>query len=67
MQTVAEPVQEARREETKQEARREETKLDRRYGKIGISALLAALPYQTEAKNPEYAPAVPSIIPSDAA
>jgi len=57
MQNVAEPIQ---------EARREETRLDRRYGKIGISALVAALRYQSEAKNPAYAPAAPSIVPADA-
>ena len=33
--------------------------LDRRYGKIGISAVAAALPYQSDAKNPAYAPVVP--------
>ena len=33
--------------------------LDGRDGKIGISAVAAALPYQSEAKNPAYAPAVP--------
>ena len=30
--------------------------LDRRYGAIGISAVAAALRYQSEAKNPAYAP-----------
>ena len=30
--------------------------LDQRYGKIGILAVAAALPYQSEAKNPAYAP-----------
>ncbi len=33
--------------------------LDGRYGKIGISAVAAALPYQSDAKNPAYAPVVP--------
>ena len=33
--------------------------LDGRYGKIGISAVAAALPYQSGTKNPAYAP-VPS-------
>ena len=33
--------------------------LDSRYGKIGISAVAAALHYQSEAKNPAYAPVVP--------
>ena len=35
--------------------------LDSRYGAIGISALAAALHYQSEAKNPAYAPVVPRI------
>jgi len=30
--------------------------LDRCYGKIGISAVAAALPYQSDAKNLAYAP-----------
>jgi len=38
--------------------RREEPNLDSRYGEIGISAVAAALPYQSEVKNPAYAPAV---------
>lgn len=33
--------------------------LDRCYGKIGISAVAAALPYQSDAKNLAYAPVVP--------
>jgi len=33
--------------------------LDCRYGKIGISAVAAAMRYQSEPKNPAYAPAVP--------
>jgi len=32
--------------------------LDRRYGAIGISAVAAALRYQSEVKNPAYAPVV---------
>ena len=32
--------------------------LDRRYGRIGISAVAAALPYQSEAKNPAYSPVI---------
>jgi hypothetical protein len=36
--------------------RRAATNLDRHYREIGISALAAALPYQSEAKNPAYAP-----------
>ena len=33
--------------------------LDCRYGKIGISAVAAAMRYQSERKNMAYAPAVP--------
>ena len=40
------------------EQRRERAELDARYGKIGISAVAAALRYRGEAKNPAYAPAV---------
>jgi hypothetical protein len=40
------------------EQRRERTELDARFGKIGISAVAAALRYPSEAKNPAYAPAV---------
>jgi len=39
------------------EQRRERAELDTRFGKIGISAVAAALRYQSEAKNPAYAPA----------
>jgi hypothetical protein len=39
-------------------ARRKEPNLDSRYGEIGISAVAAALQYQSEVKNPAYAPAV---------
>jgi hypothetical protein len=35
---------------------RNEPNLDSRYGEIGISAVAAALQYQSEAKNPAYAP-----------
>jgi hypothetical protein len=35
---------------------REDAHLDGRYGKIGIPAVAAALPYQSDAKNPAYAP-----------
>jgi hypothetical protein len=31
--------------------------LDRRYGAIGISAVAAAVRYQSDGKNPAYAPA----------
>jgi hypothetical protein len=37
---------------------RQGAELDRRYGSIGISAVAAAVRYQSEAKNPAYAPAV---------
>jgi hypothetical protein len=38
---------------------RDDSNLDRRYGKIGIPAVAAALRYQSDAKNPKYAPVVP--------
>ena len=37
---------------------RDESSLDSRYGEIGISAVAAALQYQSEVKNPAYAPVV---------
>jgi hypothetical protein len=40
-------------------AKPEVPSLDCRYGKIGISAVAAAMRYQSEPKNPAYAPAVP--------
>jgi hypothetical protein len=46
---------ESRRATTEQ--RRERAELDARYGKIGISAVAAALRYGGDAKNPAYAPA----------
>lgn len=33
--------------------------LDARYGRIGISAVAAAVRYQNECKNPAYAPVAP--------
>jgi hypothetical protein len=36
---------------------REHPDLDRRYGAIGISAVAAAVRYQSDGKNPAYAPA----------
>jgi hypothetical protein len=39
-----------------QNTRRKETSLDSRYGEIGIPAVAAALRYQSEGKNPAYAP-----------
>ena len=35
---------------------REDNRLDRRYGRIGIPAVAAAVAYQSEVKNPAYAP-----------
>ena len=46
---------------SKQNAGRAEPNLDSRYGQIGISAVAAAMQYQSEAKNPAYAPAVHEI------
>ena len=43
---------------SKNNACRVESNLDSRYGQIGISAVAAALPYQSDVKNPAYAPAV---------
>ena len=40
--------------------RRERAELDARYGKIGISAVAAALRYRSDSKNPVYAPAPPN-------
>jgi hypothetical protein len=37
-------------------AKRKGEDLDGRYGKIGIPAVAAALPYRSDAKNPAYAP-----------
>ena len=37
--------------------RSERAALDARFGQIGISAVAAAVRYQSEAKNPAYAPA----------
>ena len=48
---------ESRRATTEQ--RRERTELDARFGKIGISAVAAALRYRSDAKNPAYAPVEP--------
>jgi hypothetical protein len=41
------------------EQRRERAELDARYGKIGISAVAAAVRYQSESRNPAYAPVTP--------
>lgn len=37
-------------------AANQEMSLDEHYGQIGISAVAAALPYQSDAKNLAYAP-----------
>ncbi len=39
--------------------RRDRPDLDARYGEIGISAVAAALRYQSDARNPAYAPVAP--------
>jgi hypothetical protein len=39
---------------------REEQNLHHRYGEIGISAVAAAIAYQSECKNLKYAPVEPS-------
>lgn len=41
------------------ESIRECPNLDRLYGKIGISAVAAAMRYHSEPRNPAYAPAFP--------
>ena len=43
------------------EQRSDRTALDARFGKIGISAVAAAVRYQSDAKNPAYAPAKLSV------
>lgn len=45
--------------------RRERTELDARYGKIGISAVAAAVRYRGDSKNPVYAPVVPADAPEE--
>ena len=39
------------------EQRRERAELDPRFGKIGLSAVAAAMRYGSDARNPAYAPA----------
>jgi len=57
---------ESRRATTEQ--RRERAELDPRFGKIGISAVAAALRYQSDTKNSAYAPsAEPKVLAEDAA
>lgn len=42
------------------EQRRERSELDPRFGKIGISAVAAAMRYASDGKNPAYAPSAES-------
>ena len=49
---------ESRRANTEQ--RRERAELDPRFGRIGISAVAAALQYRSDAKNSAYAPVEPA-------
>ena len=49
------------------EQRRERAELDPRFGKIGISAVAAAMRYGSDARNPAYAPAELSDQPADEA
>ena len=59
-------MMESRRATTEQ--RHERAELDARFGKIGISAVAAALHYGSDAKNPAYAPAaIPPTEHEDAA
>ena len=51
---------ESRRVTTEQ--RRERAELDPRFGRIGISAVAAALPYGSDAKNSAYAPVEPAML-----
>jgi hypothetical protein len=53
-------TQAARRDSQPDSRRSQEACLDSCYGKIGISAVAAALPYQSDAKNPAYAPVIPN-------
>ena len=47
----------SREERPARKSSRENIALQRRYGKIGISAVAAAARYQGDGKNPAYAPA----------
>ena len=49
------------------ERHRERAESDVRFGKIGISAVAAALHYGSDARNPAYAPAKLSDQPADEA
>ena len=54
---------ESRRATTEQ--RRERSGLDPRFGRIGISAVAAALQYRSDSKNSAYAPAEPAKLQSE--
>jgi hypothetical protein len=54
---AAQASENVRRQEANHEANHE-ANLDSRYGEIGISAVAAALQYQSKVKNPAYAPCV---------
>jgi hypothetical protein len=54
---------ESRRATTEQ--RRERSELDPRFGRIGISAVAAALQYPSDSKNSAYAPAAPAKLQSE--
>ena len=45
--------------------RRERAELDPRFGKIGISAVAAAVRYGSDARNPVYAPAKLGVMEPD--
>ena len=45
---------------------RRDTGLEVRYGKIGISAVAAAVRYQSDGKNPAYAPSQTEDMPEPA-
>ena len=50
------------------ERRHERSELDPRFGRIGISAVAAALQYRSESKNSAYAPVEPAtLVTEDAA
>jgi hypothetical protein len=42
--------------------RRERAELDARFGRIGISAVAAAMRYRGDTKNPAYAPAAEPMV-----
>ena len=44
--------------EPSQKRQQQPTRLDRQYGEIGISAVAAAVRYQSDSKNQAYAPVV---------